>query len=391
MRGWRVRGTLIDVDPEVLLAGGQDAPLRVRLVAVAPVVLFSALVLAVDPTPYIAAAAVVVVSPSLVILAGRRVPTVVCMAAEIGGVAWLMSAWPRIDLSLMVLVYGAGKVGVLRGQWTSAVNYVLSVGVAVGWAIGGGYPRAVGWVIGMTFAWAGGVALRKLLETMLRLRAAQGELADRAVAEERRRIAREVHDLVAHSLAVTMLHLTGARLALADGEVEEASAALVEAERLGRSSMSGIRHAVGLLTDPTADPDWAPEPDERDIASLVVDYRRAGLQVELHESGLACACDPTVGLAAFRVVQESLANAVRHAPGEAVVVELDWSDEELVVSIANPMSGPASARTQVGHGLVGMRERVEALGGEFTVDCMSGTWRVIARMTTALRVEPERA
>lgn len=391
MRGWRVRGTLIDVEPEVLLAGGQDAPLRVRLLAVAPVVLFSALVLAVDPTPYIAATAVVVVSPSLVIVVGQRVPTGVCMAAEIGGVAWLMSAWPRIDLSLMVLVYGAGKVGVLRGPWTSAVNYVLSVGVAVGWAIGGGYPRAVGWVIGMTFAWAGGVALRKLLETMLRLRAAQGELAERAVAEERRRIAREVHDLVAHSLAVTMLHLTGARLALADGEFEEAGAALGEAERLGRSSMAGIRHAVGLLTDPTADPDWAPEPDERDIATLVVDYRRAGLQVELRESGLACACDPTVGLAAFRVVQESLANAVRHAPGEAVVVALDWSGDELVVRITNPMSGPASARTQVGHGLVGMRERVEALGGEFAVDCTSGTWRVIARMTTALRVEPERA
>ena len=378
--------------PEQALAGGRGTPWKPRLLFALPTLLFPALVVGFDPTAHVAIAAAIVVAPTLLVIADVWPGLLVCMAAEVGGTAWMMSSWRSdgVDLGLMVLVYGAGVAAVLNPARWSVVNLLFSLGVPLGWAVGDGYPRAPGWLIGMLFAWAGGLAVRKQMETEVRLRSAQDDLAAQAAAEERRRIAREVHDLVAHSLAVTMLHLTGARLALADGEVTEASNALAEAERLGRSSMSGIRRAVGLLADQSADPEWSPEPDERDIAPLVADYKRAGLDVQLAETGSPISCEPTTGLGIFRVVQESLANAVQHAPGSPVRVELDWADDALTVRVTNPIAAPVMP-TRPGHGLVGMRERIEALGGQFAAGYTDGEWRVPACIKTVRTIEPEPA
>jgi signal transduction histidine kinase len=258
--------------------------------------------------------------------------------------------------------------------------------VPIGWQIADGYDRWPAWLIGMTFAGACGVLFRKQQETLHRLQVAQQELADKAVTDERRRIAREVHDLVAHSLAVTMLHLTGARLALADGETAEAEAALAEAEKLGRSSMTGIRQAVGLLTESTDGVSWRPEPDVGDVPALVEDYRRAGVDVRFSCTGAPSTLEPATGLAAFRLVQESLANAVRHAPGRPVSIVLHWEPGGLALAVANDVEATLIPSAP-GHGLVGMRERVEQVGGRFSAGRDGSSWCVDATLPLAVDAE----
>lgn len=371
---------------EAVLDGGWALPARIRVLGAVPPALFVAAVLATDPAPWVFLAAAITLVPAVAGAAGVRVPPLLCIAATVGGVGWLMAAWPHTDLSLMVLVYVAGEVAALHSTRISAVNLLLSLAVPIGWQVWSGYDRSGAWIIGMVFAWGCGVIFRKQQETLLRLHGAQRELADKAVTDERRRIAREVHDLVAHSLAVTMLHLTGARLALADGETAEAEAALAAAEKLGRSSMSGIRQAVGLLADSSGDPSWGPEPDERDVATLVDDYRRAGAGVDLVEEGAELPLEPAVGLAVYRIVQESLANAVRHAPGQPVSVCLRWADGQLELVVTNPVSVVA-ARAPDGHGLVGMRERTEQLGGQFSAAPVGPTWQVRALLPLVAAAE----
>src|SRR5436853_615896 len=118
----------------------------------------------------------------------------------------------------------------------------------IGVEVAGLYSGAFAYVLGIGIAWAWGYAVRQQYHLIVELKAAQAGLAERAAADERQRIAREIHDVVAHSLAVTMLHLTGARLAL-QHDPAEAAEALAEAERLGRQSLADIRRTVGLLAD----------------------------------------------------------------------------------------------------------------------------------------------
>jgi len=234
-----------------------------------------------------------------------------------------------------------------------------------------------------------GVFLRALVRALTELEAAQQELASQAARDERRRIAREVHDVVAHSLTVTMLHLTAARLAVGRGDNVDATEALEEAERAGRQSLADVRRTVGLLradderapsTHPTDDV-LRPMPRANDLPRLVADYRAAGVSVELSVAGEMAAIDPTVSLAVYRIVQESLANVARHAPGAAATVSINVSDPVLVrVESTGGNIGLAVAASGSGSGLVGMRERAEALGGRCTAGPCGDGWAVEASL-----------
>jgi signal transduction histidine kinase len=365
----------------------RDLPPRIRVATAAVPVAFAALSFAAHPVAWVAAAAVFTVSPWLLTVARAPLPAWYCSLVPIAGAALLMADWPHTDISLMLLVYLVGQQATLLRPVPSLATWLLAVGVPIGWDVGGDYARSIGWVIGMMFAWACGFAFRKQQEAMEQLRQAQHELSEKAVTDERRRIAREVHDLVAHSLAVTMLHLTGARLALADGETAEAEAALAAAEDLGRSSMAGIRRAVGLLSDSGDATNWGPEPDERDVVALIEDYRRAGVDVRLVVRGTPSALEPPAGLAVYRLLQESLANAVRHAPGQAVSIELRWEPDALSIRVVNPIVG-APSPVPIGHGLLGMRERSDQLDASFTAGpAGDGEWHVHVVLTLAADVE----
>lgn len=361
----------------LLIADGDPRQwsLRFRVAGAVVPVTFASVALAADPTAWVAVAGLLTVSPWLLNVVRVPLPAWVCSFVPIAGAAWLMADWAHTDISLMLLVYLVGQQATLLRPAASLPVWLLAEGVAIGWQLGSAYDRAPAWLIGMGFAWACGFAFRKQQEAMEQLRQAQQELSEKAVTDERRRIAREVHDLVAHSLAVTMLHLTGARLALADGETAEAEAALASAEKLGRSSMAGIRQAVGLLADSSDPLSWGPEPDLRDLPALIEDYTRAGVEITITQEGIPTDLEPSTGLALFRLVQESLANAARHAPGQPVLVRLSWSADELELTVSNALIGdqPAAA---TGHGLVGMRERAEQFGGRFTAGQHASAWVV---------------
>jgi signal transduction histidine kinase len=207
-------------------------------------------------------------------------------------------------------------------------------------------------------------------------------------------VAREVHDVVAHSLAVTMLHLTAARHALdTDDDVDEAVDSLREAERIGRQAMGDIRRTVGLL-DP-AGGDTRPLPGVADLPALVEEFRAAGLDVDARCEGLVDDLPPSVALAVYRVAQEALANVAKHAPGARVtlVVEVEGDGVALrAVSMPPPAtagsgSSPPPSRA-VGRGVQGMRERVELLGGHLEAGPIGGGWQVAAHIPQRPPVPP---
>ncbi len=230
------------------------------------------------------------------------------------------------------------------------------------------------------FAWTAGTALtafgffsvRRQVELVQALEEAQAGLADRARDEERARIAHELHDVIGHALTVSLLHITSARLALAEDPVE-AEATLAEAERLSQQSLAEVRAVVGLMRDPGA---VVPLPGSAELDGLVEGFRRAGTAVDWSVDGDPSALTATEGLTVYRIVQEALTNVVRHAPGAAVTARLVVADEGTTVVVDS--DGAAAADPAEGAGLVGMRARAEALGGRLTAGPVPTGWRVEA-------------
>lgn len=200
-----------------------------------------------------------------------------------------------------------------------------------------------------------------------------------AADEERRRIAREVHDVIAHSLSITLLHVTAARHALqTDRDVDEAVDALTDAERLGRQAMADIRRTVGLLDQRPAS--MTPEPGLDDIGELVADCVRAGLEVDYCLEGNSTGISAGLGLALYRISQESLANIAKHAPGSKAELRIILCSKEISVTVTNTLPAGVIARPGRGMGLSGMRQRIALVGGTLTAGPTDDAWRVEAHI-----------
>ena len=203
--------------------------------------------------------------------------------------------------------------------------------------------------------------------------------ADRAVAEERRRIARELHDVVAHSVSVMTVQAGAVRRLLRPDQERERQA-LEVVEATGRAALTEMRRLVGLLREQGAMPEFSPQPSMRAVDVLVGTIREAGLPVELEIDGEPRELPPGVDLSAYRVIQEALTNALRYAGPAQAWVTVRWREEALELEIANDgRSAPGVGGG--GHGLTGLRERVALVGG--TVDSgprASGGFVVRARL-----------
>lgn len=230
------------------------------------------------------------------------------------------------------------------------------------------------WSMGVLTCWAFGAVLLHQRELTTSLRLAEARLAEQAAGEQRRRIARDVHDLVGHSLTVVLLHLTGARR-LVRTDPDEAEIALSEAERVGRESLGEIRRTVALLREGNDGLD--PSPRAHDIVNLIERSRAAGMQVDATLAPETSQLDAPTGLALYRIVQESLANVARHAAGSRTKVTVEVGDEAVIAEIDN--SGGGLAVTQYstqGTGIIGMRERATALDGTLVAGPTERGWRV---------------
>jgi signal transduction histidine kinase len=217
------------------------------------------------------------------------------------------------------------------------------------------------WTIGFTFGRKFEEA-DQARERALRAEREREERARAAVAEERARIARELHDVVGHSVSVMTVQASGVRRLLRPDQEREREALLV-VERTGREALAEMRRMVGVLRRPEEAPALAPQPSLEHVGRLVDQAREAGLPVELRIEGEARELPAGVDLTAYRLVQEGLTNALKHARATRAEVLVDYRDGEIEVTVSDNGTGVGNGDGS-GHGLVGMRERVSVYGGE---------------------------
>jgi signal transduction histidine kinase len=264
----------------------------------------------------------------------------------------------------------AAPVALAPWQFTSGTQTLNNVIIAV---LLLGLPALLG-------LW---VRTRAELLTALRDRAERAEQeqqlrAREAVLAERTRITREMHDVVGHRVSLMVLQAGAVDMAAEDPvRVRQLAGQLQDA---GRRSLEELRQLIGLLTETGAEEaPLAPQPGLADVEELVDDSRRAGLDVTLTRCGEPRELDPMVGRTAYRVVQESLTNAGKHAPGGPVTVTLDVRADELAVTVLNRRATRSPAPLPSGGlGLIGLRERVRTVGG---------TLRAEPRLDGGFRVE----
>ena len=254
-------------------------------------------------------------------------------------------------------------------------------------AVLGFVPLAAGWFIGDSVA-ARRRYVAGLAEQAERERAAEAERARQDVREERVRIARELHDVVAHTLAVITVQAGVGRRLMAK-RPEEAGAALESIEMVGRTAQDELRVVLGLLREEDAGAAaLAPAPRLVDLKELVDTVRASGTPVELRTSGTDRQLSPALELTLYRVVQEALTNVVRHAPRARATVDLTVSAAQVRLEVAD--DGGSARRTAgdqerpdipgTGHGIVGMRERIGAFGGWLVAEPLACGFRVLAEV-----------
>src|SRR4051794_12580452 len=293
-------------------------------------------------------------------------------------VAGFLAAFSPIgQLGLAIASYAVGRY-VARWPVRIAAAVLCALAYVHPWApgsvdeiagnIGGGAVVLV--LPGVVGVW---VRTRALLLTALRERAERAEaerelLARDAVLTERTRIAREMHDAVGHRVSLMVLQAGAIEMAAGDRDRVEQLAGQVQAA--GRQALDELRQMVGVLRAEEVDEaaPLGPQPGLPDLPRLVEQSRDAGMQVELAGAPEE-AVDPVVGRAAYRIVQEALTNAGKHAPGAPVTVTVDRAAEALEIRVVNgPSAGPLGNPPSGGYGLVGLGERVRTLGGKLTAE-----------------------
>jgi len=345
-----------------------------------------------DPAP---AGTLLLLAPALVSFALRpvlpRFPAEVFALLVVVPVAAAVGLAGDVEgtffLSVLMVLYVAWSLGSLtRATLVAVVAASMPWFVADRLAPGSGIAWQP-WVMAHLFTFVLGRTLHRQRLLIDQLEAARQALAEQAVADERRRIARELHDLAGHTLAAMVLHVTGARHVLRR-DVDEAEVALRDAEGVGRSGLEQIRAVVAALrtdergTDPVL-------PGSADLPDLLEGYRRAGLAIDADMAASAAVGGP-VGVALHRIAREALANVARHAPRNRVAVTVSATPDEVrlaVVDTGRPASAPDPHELRFG--LIGMAERARALGGDLEAGPTPDGWRVAARLPlVGTRPEP---
>jgi signal transduction histidine kinase len=304
--------------------------------------------------PFAAPAAVWVLGAALSFVDGRLIPFAAGVYLAGMAASFLLGNLPdgrQARLGLAVVVGGAGIV--VSNDPTHGVSDLIAVPVL------------------FTILWVAGFALR---ERVVRAEAAEErarhaererEAAARiAVAEERTRIARELHDIVAHALSVMVLQVGAVRHKL-PAELSEDTDALRGVERTGRAALAEMRRLVGAMRENGEYPDRAPQPGLGSLTALVEEVSRAGLPVELDIDGDPLPLPRGIDISAYRIVQEGLTNALKHAHASRAQVAVHYGPDELRIEVCDDGRGAAPDDGH-GHGLIGIRERVKLYGGDMT-------------------------
>jgi signal transduction histidine kinase len=330
---------------------------------------------------------------TLPLAARRRFPGAVLASCVASGLAFVALGLPPVVLGVAILV-AVYSVAAYGERWVSLAGLAAAaVGSAAVQLTPGRFqmPTPVTNTLILGAAWLLGhfVDVRRAytdqLERTAELERARAEAARRAVAEERLRLARELHDVVAHSISVIAVQ-SGVGAHVAASQPEEAAKALAAIEATSRAALIELRRLLGVLRQ-EGEPQGslAPVPGLADLDALLTEVAKAGLAVRLRVEGTPWQLPAGVDLSAYRIVQEALTNVVKHAGEARAQVTIGYGDQDVTVEVTDDGRGitaPAGdGRARVGHGLIGMRERVQVFGGDLEVGPRpAGGFRVAARL-----------
>jgi signal transduction histidine kinase len=311
---------------------------------------------------------------TLPLAARRRAPVVVLVVVLASLIALdRLSEVQEPQVTLLPILVATFSVGAYAPRRPA----VLGLGIALAAVLADQPDDFV--VMGPLFAatWLVGRLLRSHTLQAARLAAMtevlereQAENARLAIEHERVRIARELHDVVAHSVSVIVVQAGAERMALGE-ERSSTREVLREIERTGREALAEMRRLVGVLRRDGEVPDLAPQPSLKYLDDLVKHVERAGLAVELSVEGDPVELVPSLDVSSFRIIQEALTNTLKHAGPARATVTVRYGDRRLELEIDDDGAGTPSLNG-VGHGLIGMRERVALHGGELEVDSSPG-------------------
>jgi len=318
----------------------------------------------------------------LPLLLRRRFP-LACFAAQVA--AFLAASEANGVATAAALAVGAYSLGAhsrsraLSLAAAAVAASLIAIAIVPGQVQGHGISPVVLPFVLLLLAWLVGGAIRvptvraeAMRERALRLEREREIAMAGAAAAERSRIARELHDVVAHSVSVMVVQAGAARQVLLKTP-EAAGESLLAVEASGREAMRELRHLLQLLAGEPVEPSLAPQPGAGQIASLVERLVAAGQPVELWITGIPRPLPPGLDLTVFRIVQEALTNALKHAPGARTEVTLEYGDRELRLDVLDEGPHVAAPEGGTGRGLLGMRERVAIYGGSLEAGLRPGS------------------
>jgi signal transduction histidine kinase len=286
------------------------------------------------------------------------------------------AAYCELRVSLAALVLTAATAATLSavtvdapGRQTSATfGAIIAAALTIGaWALG-------------AYAQTRRRYLRELQERAASAEREREQLARIAVHEERASIARELHDIVAHSVSVMLLGVRGARDVLRSAP-DAAEETLARVERSGEQSLAELRRILALLREPEQTAESRPQPSLAELNELVASYRAAGLPVRLEVIGEPMPLPSGVELSVYRIVQEALTNTLKHSDPSNVTVTLAFRDARLELEVVDDGTPTTLGTATSGQGLIGMRERVALLGGELATGRREGGgFRIAAQL-----------
>jgi signal transduction histidine kinase len=336
-------------------------------------------------------ATVAILSP---LLARRRFPFGAPAAVGIASVVTSFVDERLVPFAFVTFLAGCAAaflLGLLRDRSQAVAGLVLAVGIValvvyrdpqgnldgfIATSIIFGILWTIAFTLGRTFQEAD-----EAKERAARAEREREERAQRAVTEERARIARELHDVVGHSVSVMTVQASAVRRLLRPDQQRERDALLV-VEQTGREALAEMRRMVGVLRRPEEAPALAPQPSLEHLDRLIAQAREAGLPVDLEVEGEPVQLPAGLDLTAYRLVQEGLTNALKHAQAERAHVLVRYGDHDIEVTVSDDgLGGGGEDGDAGGHGLVGMRERVSVYGGELEAGPRpDGGYRLRARL-----------
>jgi signal transduction histidine kinase len=343
-------------------------------------------------TPQFALSLVVALIGPLALIGARRFPGPVVAIAAVAASADLLlhnnsDGPPYVALAFAIV--SAIVRGARTWAWISvAVAWILTF--VVGLLLGEDWKpfRLVGITLGLLVVMGVGEAVRSRRERFAEISRRIAERKQSEVQAERVRIARELHDVLAHSLSQINVQ-AGVGLHLMDSQPDKARDALASIKETSKSALDEVRSVLGVLRSEGAqDAPLVPEPDLSRLESLAASVRTQGLEVSL--AGELAEVPQATQLAIYRIVQESLTNVLRHAHATRATIELHESDGFYRVTVTDNGTAPPPTEDAEGRGLLGMRERAELLGGTLVAEAVThGGFRIAASIPVRTRVGAE--